>query len=113
MLKAGQILWYVGRYDRYTKGHSVTITKVGRKWAETSIRKRINIETMEADGGQYASPGCCYESKEAYEQMIALNKEWRDLAERLPRDGIAPQGLTMEDIAHIRRVLKRAQESAQ
>lgn len=71
-LKEGQKLWYVSTYSRYQG--PVTITKVGRKWAQLDNNERIDIKTMLADGKRYSSPGECYASKKEYDAEVEFNK---------------------------------------
>lgn len=104
MLTVGQKLWFVrsGRNGRSGDGMEVIVEKVGRKWAEISAgAPRIDIESLVADGGQYTSPGRCYLSEVAYDEIVSLTKAWRDFAQRIGnmQYGSAPVGVTHEAIA--------------
>lgn len=107
MLVVGQKLWLVyTQRNRRDDGREVEVMKVGRKWAEVSReRTRLNIETLELDGGVYVSPGRCYLSEQAYrdEQALsaALFRFKRDVSElRTSTDQI-----TVENIRHVRNLL--------
>lgn len=81
MLEVGQKLWYVPNY-----GHAreVTITTVGRKWATfDALRRRVDVETLKVDGGNYDSPGRCYQSREEYEEKVALQIAWDTLRRQI------------------------------
>lgn len=71
-LVVGQKLWYVPNRARECP-LEVTVEAVGRKWATIDRRNRISVETLEADGAGYSSPGRCYLTR----------REWEDEQERL------------------------------
>lgn len=99
----GKSLWWVASDNAKTQC-AVTVTKVGRKWATLSNGCRIDIGTLVADGGQYMSPGMCYDSQQAYEQAIALIVEWQKLTRDL--SGMrCPEHMTIEKIARARALL--------
>lgn len=78
-LTAGQKLFYVPT-RRPENAHEVTITKVGRKWAQVlELRYRIDVNTLAVDGGQWISPGQCYYSRELYEEHLELRRAWDEL----------------------------------
>ncbi len=99
----GQSLWLVASDNAKTQ-RAVTVTKVGRKWATLSNGQRIDIETLAVDGGQYVSPGQCYESQHVYEQAMALHIAWQKFT-RDVRDMQRPAHMTIEKIAEIRALL--------
>lgn len=99
----GKSLWWVASNNAKTQC-AVTVTKVGRKWATLSNGNRIDIGTLVADGGQYVSPGQCYESQQVYEQAMALHLAWQKLT-RDVRDMQRPAHMTIEKIAEIRTLL--------
>jgi hypothetical protein len=76
MLTVGQKLWWV-YFDsrRVNEGREVTVTKVGRKWAELDNRDRIDVESLVADGRGYSPDGRCWVSKEAYD-LEQLRLRW-------------------------------------
>lgn len=57
MLQVGQQLWYVPNDSRRGEARFVTVTQVGRKWAQISPTSRISIETLAVDAGRLSSPG--------------------------------------------------------
>lgn len=73
-LKVGQKLWFVPSYGRRAKPYEVEVVKVGRKWAYINGRRRIHIESLVVDGGDYQSPGCCYLSKEEHEYEVLFDR---------------------------------------
>ena len=82
-LKEGQKLWFVGctmSNHRKERGE-VTVTKVGRKWADITgtLNGRIDVETFAVDGKGYPSPGKCYESEDAWKEKEEADTLWRDL----------------------------------
>lgn len=103
MLQVGQTLWYI-EFNGYRRappeerGHKVTVTKIGRHWAELgSARFRINVNTLLADGRGYSPPGRCYLSREAYLAEISLASLWGDFTRRISRIN-APDGITEDAI---------------
>ena len=100
----GETLWWVGRFNNMDR-QAVFVVKVGRKWATLSNGHRIDLNTMVADGGDCSPPGICYESKEVYDQEIAVNAAWSALG-RIIRDYTGkPKDLTLEKIAQAREIL--------
>ena len=59
----------------------VVVEKVGRRWATIAgVRYRIDVKTLQADGGGYSSPGTCYLDKDAFiaeREAVALYGELR------------------------------------
>lgn len=103
-LQEGQKLWWVYSSNRRGQPREVTITKVGRKWAQLDNDKRIDLETLVADAGQYSPSGCCYLSREEYEQAEALAKAWSNLKRDL-QYARRPDGVTIGDIEAARQML--------
>lgn len=99
MLQVGQTLWFVPRVRHLGQPQEVTVAKVGRKWAELDGRRgRIAVETLAMDGGEYASPGRCYLSREAWESEVALREVWRAFQRQVERRGSPPEGVTEDTI---------------
>ncbi len=95
-LTVGQTLWYVPQYG---KPHSVTIAKVGRKWATTDAKwnaLRISIETLAVDSWG----GHCYPSQEDWETHQRVVNLWDHVAQRLSRI-VPPKHITEADIRTI------------
>lgn len=100
----GQTLWFVGNAMGNFKHvfGPVTVTKVGRKWADITgvFKGRIDVSTGHADASGYSRPGTCYESRLAW-----LNQEGADLAWNALRLAIVhhkrPEGLSFEAIEHV------------
>lgn len=105
-LKVGQALYWVPRETRFRNPREVTVTKIGRKWVQLDNRERIDIESLCADGGQYASPGQCYLSKADYEHAIKLSNNWTALRRDIESLWKAPNGVTLEDMDAVRSILK-------
>lgn len=102
-LQVGQQLWYVPN-KRPGQPYFVTVLKVGRKWAEIGHRRRISIEGLFVDGGQYSSPGRCYLSKEDHEKEVALNSAWARFME-MARYANRPEGVRLSQIENAARSL--------
>ncbi len=104
MLQAGQKLFFVNtQRHNNPKGCEAIVTKVGRKWAELNIGYKINIGTLWADGGQYASPGRAWLSEDDYDREQRRIAEWQDLKSRLSH--LPPDGINIETIRKIRELL--------
>lgn len=69
-IKVGQELWFVPtRYGSKKREHALTVTKVGRVWAEVTgghVGWRFDLETLQIDGKDYTSPGTVYLNKEVW-----------------------------------------------
>lgn len=100
----GQKLWWVPQRNRHAHEKEVTVLKVGRKWAQLDNHERIDLETLVADAGQYTPSGCCYLSREEYEQAGALTQAWSKLKRDL-QYGRTPDGVTIGDIEAARQLL--------
>ena len=109
MLQVGQKLWYVPhRHHRRGEPYEVEVTKVGRKWAtvgEGWRQERIDLETMQADGKGYSSPGTCYLSREHYETEQERLAAWSQLTKALQYSR-CPAGVTTEGIKQAMQLLK-------
>jgi hypothetical protein len=99
-LFVGDCLFYVANDNRRSTT-TVSVVKIGRKWVELSNRNRVDIMSLEADGGQYSSPGTAWLSEQAYRDRVALQDAWRSLRRQI--DGLygAPAGLTIEKMDQI------------
>lgn len=98
-LKVGQVLWWVqsGVKKSPLRDGPVTVTRIGRKWITLSNYHRMDIETWDADGGGFSSPGRCYVSEEAYRYECAMTEKWGDLR-RLVSSYRPPAGVSLADI---------------
>lgn len=103
-LTEGQKLWWVPQRNRHAQAKEVTVTKVGRKWAQLDNHERIDLETLVADSGQYSPSGCCYLSRDECEQEKALAQAWSKLKRDL-QYGRNPDGVTIGDIEAARKLL--------
>lgn len=101
-LKVGDTLWFAGH--RESASRQVVVTKVGKKWAELDCPMRICLKTWEVDGGNYMSPGHCWESKEEYDAFQLLHKSWWAFADSI-RKSKPPAGMTVERIREAASVL--------
>ena len=113
-LEVGQKLWFVSRYSwsRMTevKGYSVTITKVGRKYAHLDNRNRIFLDNLVVDGGQYSSPGECHLSEQDY---LATIERQREISEfRKLMTSMSFKNITLEQIRTANEVLGVQDEKA-
>lgn len=81
-LEVGQKLWFV---PRHSQAREITVTKVGRKWADADGTKgRICLETLGVVEGGYTF-GRCVLDREAYEASLEHGKAWRALLAGLHR----------------------------
>lgn len=102
-LQEGTELWWVPS-NQYRAKEPVTVIKVGRKWAELSNRFRIDLETMEGDGGKgYSSPGKAWQSQADYEAYMAIQTAWNDLRNDIYKLWRSPPNVTVEAINSLRR----------
>lgn len=77
----------------------VTVTKVGRKWAELSARGyRIDKTTLIIDGAGYTSPGRCYLTKDEHTAEENMRQAWRKLRDFIDRKYSPPHGITVESV---------------
>ena len=97
-IHVGQKLYLVYTDSRRGTDCEVTVTKVGRKYAELDIpRFRIFVDTMNVDGRGYSSPGRCFLSREEYEKNVGLQRKWQDFKNAVGRKQL--EGITHEDIS--------------
>jgi len=102
-LQVGQTLWHVPS-GRRGLASEVTVLKVGRKWADIGYGRRISIEDLSVDGGQYCSPGRCYLSKAEHDKEVELNSAWGKFSE-LMRYANRPEGVRLSQIENAARSL--------
>ena len=99
MFEVGQKLWFVRSEKRSGEPREVTVEKAGRVWATLSNGLRCDA-TGKVDGGQYQSPGHCYESRETYDmEQARLNAWWK--FKRGFEHKQMPEALTIEALAQI------------
>lgn len=115
-LSIGQKLLFVPSEHKRTREQprDLIVMKVGRKWAEVGFTVgmpdnrnygphsagRINVETLWMDGGQYASSGRCWPSREAWEAEENRQATWRALCGRFAHTS-APKGLSQDAMRQI------------
>jgi hypothetical protein len=104
MYSVGQKLWYVPT-KRRGDPREVEITKVGRKWLSLDNDRRVAVDGLYADGGQYSSPGRAYISKEAWERETSLRKAWDMLSMEIDRTRRVPADVSVETIHQVRQLL--------
>ena len=99
MLTVGQELWMVP-IERYVGApRAVTVTKVGRKWAEISERGyRVDLVSLMVDGGQHSSPARCFLSQEAHVAEYYREACWKAMRNHFTHKWNAPNGLLIEQI---------------
>jgi len=82
----------------------VTITKIGRKYAETdSKRVKINIEFLSV--GEGSTIGKVYLSKEEYQQQQELSKMWEDIRKKISNSYKKPESISKHDLVIILNIL--------
>ncbi|MEX3984120.1 hypothetical protein AB4Y45_34770 [Paraburkholderia sp. EG287A] len=83
----------------------VVVTAVGRKWAniEGAHTGRVNVETMEVDGGSFSSQGECFVSKEDWLEKIGRRIVWDSLKSALRT--VPPAGVTYAQLLDAAKLL--------
>ena len=76
-LSVGLPLWWVPAISS-APARTVTVRKIGRKWAELDNSQRIDINTWQADGRGYPSPGTCYASEDEFRARVELEEAWAE-----------------------------------
>lgn len=102
-LEVGQKLWYVPS-ENNGRSREIIIESVGRKWVKARFIGKIDINTLQVDGGQYISSGKCYLSKEEYDNYVLLQSSWEELARKIPLRNL-PKGMTLEKIDMVSRLI--------
>jgi hypothetical protein len=109
MLTVGQQLYYVPHDTSRCKPQFVTVTKVGRKWAELRDGNfylgRVSIKTLLVEAWDFSLPGRCYLSKEDYERENERLDEWLTLRKRLELTWVCPDGISADDIRKAKALL--------
>lgn len=76
-LKVGDVLWY---RPTYHSPRSVTVTRVGRVWAETDYRVPLAVNPDQSGAyvakgeSGYSSPGCAWRSEADYRASLRPEK---------------------------------------
>lgn len=104
--KVGQKLWLVMHHygTRPPRKFEVTVKKAGRKWFTLDNFMRCDGNGI-VDGGGYSSPGQCYESREEYESILALENAWREFQMNIYAYRKRPESVSVENIAEAKRIL--------
>jgi len=102
----GQSLWFVqSNYwnlsEESKNGREVVVEKLGRKWITLSNSYRIDINTLQADGKGYSSPGQCYLSHHEFMNHIKKQKLWNKLKNLIQHQYACPEHLTVEALQDI------------
>jgi|SRR6185503_4260576 len=122
MFTVGQTVWFVparrNALGDAREGRELRVTHVGRKWAslETIPTQpghisyefgRCDKATGCIDGKGYSSPGRCWASQAEWQTWAARHNAWQSLRTELQRLwGPVPDGVTLEDMAKVRELLK-------
>lgn len=104
-LIVGAKLYYVPHDSRRHSPRHVTVTRVGRKWADIDSGQRIDVKTLAVDAGGYSSPGRCWRSEEEYTRHAQLQEAWRAFRALVDKEWEAPAGVTMNQIENAKRSL--------
>lgn len=72
------------------KEEPVTITRVGRKWAELDDRSRFDVKTLKIDNRGFGQEYRVYLSREDYDTERTVTRLWRDLGYRLQSYQVPP-----------------------
>lgn len=102
--KVGDVVFVVRSRSR--NPGEVAITAIGRRWATLAGREgRFDIETGALDGGDFASPGEVYRSRDEWETKQALASTWSKFRQAVDQSWRPPVGATVEAIAQARALL--------
>ena len=104
-LKVGQKLWWVPSEHRRGEPYFVTVTKVGRVWAQLDNGYRIDSNLI-ADGNGYSSPGRGHRSKDEYEADVKTKERWSRFRQLVSSIYKTPVGISLADIEQAEKMLK-------
>jgi len=79
-LNVGDVLWWVP-LTCSGNGRNVTELEVGRTFAQLDNRYRIYLDSWCGDGGEYATPGVCYQSEQEHFEEIECERALHALKE--------------------------------
>lgn len=105
-LKVGQTLLFESSSSANKRVRDkVVVTAVGRKWAniEGAHTGRVNVETMEVDGGSYSSPGECFASKEEWLEKTGRRIVWDALKSAMRN--VPPAGVSYAQVLDAAKLL--------
>ena len=103
--EVGMAIFVVPAGNHRGKPYTVTITKIGRKWAELGLYNyRMDMTTWRLDGGGYLSPGTCYPSEQTYIEEVELSRMWDSFVSNLSR-WYPPSSVTVEAIKQAEKLL--------
>ncbi len=104
-LTVGQTLYWVPSKSSSMSARDVVVEKVGRVWSTICGGSyRIDINTLQADGGSYMSPGRCHTDKEAYLAYVSAQVAWSNLSSGMVYR--CPVGVSRGDIEEAAKLLK-------
>lgn len=106
MFTVGQKLWFVPSQRYLGEPKEVSITKIGRKWLSVSNGMKISIDNLNADGGQYISPGTAYLNRGLYESDLRLNGLWKRLKLIVNAYAVPPDCMNEQKIQDILALLE-------
>lgn len=100
-IQVGQELVFVRNQTLHygkTEEQTVRVEKIGHKWVRISNGKRLHRETLEADGGNFNSPGRCYLSLHDYQKERDHKIAWGALKKAVSNQLVAPAGVSTDQI---------------
>jgi len=112
--KVGQTLWWVNNewlnQDRpfLDNGKEVIVEKTGSKWIYLSNRERIDIESLQADGGKYSSPGRCYVDRQQYISEMERREKWKEFYRLVDHMYTVPDHLSTDKISEMIQIIRSA-----
>lgn len=105
----GQKLWFEPHLAWLGQPREVTVTKVGRVWAEVDVGSRsfrISKETLVVDAGSNAYPGRCYLDRREWERLAEAQRLSGAIIQRIrspSANGL--DRLSLEDLRQIASIL--------
>ena len=110
-LKVGQKLFCVN--FSVNKGSSsgewLTISKVGRRWAELKDGQRVfrvDIDNLLGEANYRGVRGSVYLDEESYIAEVNLKTAWIKVSDYIKRQYFVPDGVTLGDLQKISELLK-------
>lgn len=106
----GQELWFVPtRYGNEKIERTLTVTKVGRVWAEVTggyVGWRFDLETLQIDGKDYTSPGTVYLDRAVWDLKKKRSQLWSAIRNHVSNNNTVPSHVTVENLEEFLRLIE-------
>lgn len=104
-LQAGQELWFAPKSRGGGIARWLTIERVGRHWAYSTMRHRINVHTLEVNEPKFGCVGQCYLRREDHDAEQALKLAWFQFRLEVNRHLSVPERVTPEVLIQVQQLL--------